>query len=732
MFPRTLIQGVRARNVLAALFCGGAALSAASGAKAMSRESVRAAEAAGLQDTAPPREAAPSRPAGITDERIDVSRFADGAETAQRVSGGYPIWVTFQGYLADDQGVPVDSLIALMDTYIYDAFSGSAPLWQSGFINVPVENGVFSLPLGAIAFPDDLFDDGQTLWLALSIDGAPEMTPRTRLTGSAFANWSARAGCADSLAAGAGVTSLNGLVDGVMLAAGTNVSITPSGNTLTIDATPGAADSLGTGVAVTSLNNLTDQVTLAAGGNMTITASADTLTLDADAAGWTHTGLHTVRTGNGSVLINTTTATTSNPLHVAGDVVFGGGITNFDNTTEHVMINGQSGPWFMGVHNQATIADTDFFISRTSNGDEFHIEQNGDVGIGTDVPQAGFHFQDADISLPASALHFERQILEASDAVLGMYSTEAGNAGSTISLGEITGGALVDKWAIARESSGSNSGLRFTYGTDPDYFVNPTRFYISPAGHVGVGTRTPDVALHVTGGGDAKPGSGGYLVTGSVTGKNLVMDDNEIMGRDNGSTSGLFLQIDGGPLCVGTVSEAHDINLAGEMEIDVGAGSGSLLFVDNGLDPVFRPSSNLIGEIGSSAYPFWRTYSSQFYASSLTSYLAYSDLSLKEDIRPIRGALDTVRRLRGVRYAFKADHYYRSERGTEEERTRQLGLIAQEVEGVLPEIVREDEQTGLKMVGYMGLIPVLLEAVKEQQGIIDRLEARVAALEGGR
>ena len=64
------------------------------------------------------------------------------------------------------------------------------------------------------------------------------------------------------------------------------------------------------------------------------------------------------------------------------------------------------------------------------------------------------------------------------------------------------------------------------------------------------------------------------------------------------------------------------------------------------------------------------------------------------------------------------------------ERTGQIGLIAQEVEPVLPEIVKTDEQTGLKTVGYLGLVPVLLEAVKEQQDIIERLEARVAALEG--
>jgi hypothetical protein len=61
--------------------------------------------------------------------------------------------------------------------------------------------------------------------------------------------------------------------------------------------------------------------------------------------------------------------------------------------------------------------------------------------------------------------------------------------------------------------------------------------------------------------------------------------------------------------------------------------------------------------------------------------------------------------------------------------TPTIGVVAQEVEEVLPSLVRE-LRSGEKTVNYSGLIPVLLEAIKEQQGQIDMLENRIAELEG--
>ena len=78
-----------------------------------------------------------------------------------------------------------------------------------------------------------------------------------------------------------------------------------------------------------------------------------------------------------------------------------------------------------------------------------------------------------------------------------------------------------------------------------------------------------------------------------------------------------------------------------------------------------------------------------------------SDISLKKDIVVIDGALSKVYALRGVTYD-----------RTDIETTRQTGVIAQEVEAVLPEAVIEDEN-GIKSVAYGNLVGLLVEAIKE-------------------
>jgi len=61
-------------------------------------------------------------------------------------------------------------------------------------------------------------------------------------------------------------------------------------------------------------------------------------------------------------------------------------------------------------------------------------------------------------------------------------------------------------------------------------------------------------------------------------------------------------------------------------------------------------------------------------------------------------------------------------------KTRQIGLIAQEVELLFPELVSEGPD-GFKSVDYSKLTPVLIEAVKEQQKQIDSQNKRIEELE---
>ena len=97
---------------------------------------------------------------------------------------------------------------------------------------------------------------------------------------------------------------------------------------------------------------------------------------------------------------------------------------------------------------------------------------------------------------------------------------------------------------------------------------------------------------------------------------------------------------------------------------------------------------------------------------------AYSDIKLKENIKLISDAVEKVKQLRGVTFT-RNDH--------EDKERRHAGVIAQEVEKVLPEVVTEDNE-GIKNVAYGNMVGLLIEAIKEQQTRIVALEQLVEKL----
>jgi trimeric autotransporter adhesin len=100
-----------------------------------------------------------------------------------------------------------------------------------------------------------------------------------------------------------------------------------------------------------------------------------------------------------------------------------------------------------------------------------------------------------------------------------------------------------------------------------------------------------------------------------------------------------------------------------------------------------------------------------------------SDARLKRNVEPFGAMLDRVARLQPVYFDWNGGEYPDLHLGP----ARSYGLIAQEVEAVLPELVTEDEH-GLKAVKYGQLPLVLLQALKDQQARIDQLVAEIIAL----
>jgi hypothetical protein len=159
-------------------------------------------------------------------------------------------------------------------------------------------------------------------------------------------------------------------------------------------------------------------------------------------------------------------------------------------------------------------------------------------------------------------------------------------------------------------------------------------------------------------------------------------------------------------------------------------------------------------------------YGSTFYCTGSSAYAGYfdgdlsysgsligppSDEKLKEDIEPLQGALETVMRLEPVSFRYIDDRRFEH---SDLSRGRHFGLIAQQLEDVVPELVLPvadppkfggpdnmdgsesarvtpdilNEGTTYKGIKYIELIPILAQAIKEQQETIEELRAEIESL----
>jgi len=119
-------------------------------------------------------------------------------------------------------------------------------------------------------------------------------------------------------------------------------------------------------------------------------------------------------------------------------------------------------------------------------------------------------------------------------------------------------------------------------------------------------------------------------------------------------------------------------------------------------------------------------------ASFINDVVAYatSDKRLKENVKPLDNALDKINKINGVEFDWidGKDEYGNSVHGNE---GHDVGVIAQEIEEVLPEVVTQRDN-GYKAVKYEKIVPLLIEAIKEQQEEIECLKANYDQLKYNR
>lgn len=221
------------------------------------------------------------------------------------------------------------------------------------------------------------------------------------------------------------------------------------------------------------------------------------------------------------------------------------------------------------------------------------------------------------------------------------------------------------------------------------------------------------VANHVLVGEITAPGtppSGNVVIYAKTDGKLYLKDDGGTetdltAGGGSGafSTSGGNAYYDTGDVGFGTQSPTQTVHIAGNLLV-ASAGniaSGNLL-----------PNAHHTYDIGTSGQA-WRDIYSQ-------DLIQTSDRRMKNEIKEIKYGLDAVMALKPVSYKWK----HRPRDG------RRLGLIAQDVEGVIAEVVNTGHDEAKSMaVRYTALIPVLIKAVQEQQETIERLKKKLQKME---
>ena len=338
---------------------------------------------------------------------------------------------------------------------------------------------------------------------------------------------------------------------------------------------------------------------------------------------------------------------------------------------------------------------------------------------------------------------------------------------------------------------------------------NIERMRINKNGNIGIGTTTPNARFHVMVGSNVSLTTTDSFLLGSLSSFNLAFDNNEIQARNNRSGSTFYLNYWGGDVWIGNHNGPSSPALYAGSTGQVGIGSsttqagfaltinpfatgGALYINDPGVGNLgLGTKSGNTGEgfrmnISSTTNPYAairghtdgngfgvlaeatgstgfgaEAYSSQSYGlwagtGNTSTYAAYfsgnvfssgtyvgSDEKLKQNIKDFSGAMDIINGLHPKQYEYRQDENYKLmnlPQGVH------YGLIAQDVEKLLPNLVKETKfftsksnpskqeelknmpDIEFKALNYTELIPVIIKGMQEQQLAINNLQQENEAL----
>jgi len=280
-----------------------------------------------------------------------------------------PQTMSYQGLITDASGNPVIDGNYTITFKIYDftpiAGSGSENSIWDETQTVQVSGGIVNVLLGRLN-PLALDFDKQ-YWLGITLGTEPELSPRTQLSTSPYSFRAITvvdsAITATKLADSAAVRSLNGLTDSLRLVAGSNVNITESGNDIIISASGGSG-----------------------GGDITAVQAGEGLT------GGGSSGDVTLAVADGGITES----------KIAANTV----VKSINSLQDNIVIAGEGGA-IVTTRSDSLIINTSSAGNSPwqENGDDIFY-QNGNVGIGTDSPQAGLEIlHNESVTSPTLLLH---------------------------------------------------------------------------------------------------------------------------------------------------------------------------------------------------------------------------------------------------------------------------------------------------------------------------------------
>jgi len=369
--------------------------------------------------------------------------------------------------------------------------------------------------------------------------------------------------------------------------------------------------------------------------------------------------------------------------------------------------------------------------SNSAATERMRITGGGNVGIGTTGPSGIFHVRATSITAAAPSLGWPVYNPEADTNARNIYIDTDGNGsvstagyGATVvlQLGQYYDSRVVitpqgnGGASPGDQGTGRGKDLMLKAGTsDNNAGYKGGRLYLN--GGMGYqsafNTNVGDILMQtLTGGGNVGIGTTSPTHT-------LYVDD--------GSYNRLAVRV-GAPNVANTAGRWTGIGLSGE-EANT---KGGILFeslgtsysrgkihiaINNTADQTNVSTSDAIltvipaGNvgIGSTSPAYALDVSGTIRATG--DVIAYSDARVKDNVTTVENALDKIKSLRGVNYTRKDD----------ETKALKVGVIAQEVLPILPEVVQQDTD-GNYSVAYGNMVGVLIEAIKEQQRQIEDLK----------